>query len=347
MDELIRQELQQEANSCPVQSIPWDNIRNRAFNNAISNVPLGRIAVIRKIGYGFVVMVIIGGLLVGSGLISPVMARTLERISVIKAMFDFIRDSGLQNAIDKGFGTKVNRTASDKGILVAIADVLYDQGRLDIGYTVTTSRQDLGPEDYPGDMIIPLGSPGMQFFVNNKPIYDTAQGTCQKLGNGRVGLVEIYHRGDLPETFNLQIVIHQIGKQNGEWVLTVPVSRQRTDAATKVLLPMKAVTVGQTAILIKKIEIAPSSTIIEYELTQPVNGQLGWQNLPRPIDDKGNYLRGLTCYTVSKHIEENMKTEVIREIFETPKILPKYLVFVPIGADSIGYPTANIKVLLD
>ncbi|OAT82381.1 DUF4179 domain-containing protein [Desulfotomaculum copahuensis] len=346
MSDIFREALMEDAARINVPQKTWEQVKQSykftSLNNAISNTPLQWDTIIRKICYGFAAALIVGGLLIASGFVSPVMAKTLERIPVIKAIFNFVGDKGLQNAIDKGFSTKVNRTATDKGISVTITDVLYDQGRLDIGYQVTTSRHDLSPNNYPGDMTIPLDSPGMQFFANNKPIHDTAQGTEQRMGNGRVGLVEIYPRGDLPETFNLQIAIHQIGKQQGQWLLTVPVSRQHTDTATKVFLPMKAETIGQTTIMIKKVEIAPSSTIIESVLTHPIKEKLSWTT----IDDKGHVFRPISGYVMHKHVDGDMITETIRELFESPKIFPKYLILVPTTSNS-GFPTKKIKVLLN
>jgi len=139
-------------------------------------------------------------------------ARALERIPIVKSAFDFYGEKwGLQNAINEKFSTTVKRTATDKDIL---------------------------------PYSIPLRIADMQFFIDGKAIHDTSQGTAERIDNGNVGIQEIYPRGDLPETFNLQIVIRQIDNQRGKWSLMVPVSRQYTDAATKVVLPMKAVTVG-------------------------------------------------------------------------------------------------------
>ena len=108
----------------------------------------------------------------------------------------------------------------------------------------------------------------MQLFINGKAINNTRQGTAKRIENGNVGLVEIYPRGDLPETFNLQIVIHQIDAQLGKWSLTVPVSRQDTDAATRIFSPMKTEAIGQTIITVKEVKITPLSTIIDYEIVQ-------------------------------------------------------------------------------
>lgn len=348
MDEIIRQEIQREANRCPVQSIPWENIRNRALDNAISNTFFQRNAVIRRIGYGFAAAVVISGILVASSFISPVIAGALERIPVINAVFNFIEDKGIQNAIDKGFSTKMNRTATDKGIFVTITEVLYDQGRLNIGYTVTTSRSDLSPEDIPGDLIIPLGSPGMQFFADDKPIQNTKQTTSQKMGNGRVGLVEIYPRsnGDLPETFNLHIVIQQIGKQQGEWVFgPIPVSRKDTDTATRKFSLMKTETIGSTTITVKGVKITPLSTIIDYELAQPEYSNLGFY----AEDDKGHLLGTGGSSLVNRQTKGNMIISNFQSLYESPESMPKYLVLITqkVGHDHTDSQLQKIKIPLE
>lgn len=345
MDGMIRQVIQQEANRCPVQSIPWDNICNRALDNVISNTSLQHNTIIRKIGYGFAAAVIISGLLVASGFISPVIARTVERIPVVKSVFDFYGAKwGLQTTLNKEFSTTLKTTATDKDISVTITDVLYDKGRLIIGYTVMTSRPDLYLRHMPSYFIplpIALGSPGMQFFINGKAIHDTANGTCEKMGNGNVGIVDIYPHGDLPERFNLQIAIHQIGTQQGEWLFTVPVSRQSTDAATRTFLPMKEWTIGQTTVITKMVQICPTDIVINYETMQPVSSHFSLDNLPyRIIDDTGrSYLGPGLDSIVSEQVEGNTEIRMLRSVMDASlKSMPKYLVFV--------YPTQTVKVFL-
>ena len=339
---MIRQEIHKEANRCPVQSMPWENIRDRALDNTAADTTFYKNAVIRKICCSFAAVVVIGGLVITSGFISPVIARALEQIPVINAVFNFVGDRGIQNAIDKGFVTKPNLTATDKDISVIITGVLYDQGRIDIGYTVTTSRPDLNPETFPGDLIIPLGSPGMQFFANGKPIQNTKQATSEKADNGRVGLVEIYPSDDLPETFNLEVAIHQIGKEQGEWLLgPIPVSRKDTDVATRIFSPMKKETFGETSVIIKEVKISPLSTLIEYESIRPLAEEFYFSAV---MDDKGNNIRQYASIRLSHQIKGDTKITIVRLVCETPKNIPEFLVLVPQVA---GSQQQNIRIPLE
>ncbi|NLI14365.1 DUF4179 domain-containing protein [Pelotomaculum propionicicum] len=348
MDEMIRQEIHKEANRCPVQSIPWENIRDRALDNTSFNTSFQRKAIIRKIGYGFAAMVVIGGCLIMSGLIFPVIAGALERIPVINVVFNFVGDRGIQNAIDKGFSTKVNRTATDKDISVTITEVLYDQGRIDIGYTVTTSRPDLYLKDV-WPYSIPLLIADMQLFIDGKAIHATRQATAERIENGNVGLVEIYPRGDLPETFDLQIVIRQIDNQQGEWLLgPIPVSRKDTDAATRIFSPMKTEAIGQTIITVKKVKITPLSTIIDYELAQPIADE--YSNLDFYATDDKEHLLGTSCGSlVNRQIRGNMTVSNFQSIYESPESIPKYLVLIlpKVGYNHTDSQLQRIKVPLE
>lgn len=353
MDEMIRQEIHKEADRCPVQSIPWENICDRALDNTVANTTFHRNAVIRKICCSFAAVIAIGCLLVMSGFISPVIARALEQIPVINAVFNFVGDRGIQNAIDQGFVAKPNLTATDKDISVTITGVLYDQGRIDIGYTVTTSRPDLYLKDI-WPYSIPLLIADRQLFVNGKALRATSQGTAERIENGNVGLMEIYPRGDLPETFDLQIVIRQIDDQFGKWSLTVPVSRQYTDAATKVILPIKTVTVGQTTITVKKIQIAPSSTTVDWELKQPITAP-HFSSVPFLVeDDKGEQcvFRPISGSPLDHQVEGDVETWTNREVYESPESIPEYLVLRPNPTmfhehSQIDSQLQEIKIFLD
>ncbi|TEB07705.1 hypothetical protein Psch_01260 [Pelotomaculum schinkii] len=341
MDEMIRQEIYKEGDRYPVQAVPWDKIRERALDNTAADTNFQRNAVIRKICCSFAAVVVIGGLVILSGFIFPVIARALEQIPIINAVFNFVEDRGIQNAMDKGFVTKPNLTATDKDISVTITGVLYDEGRIDIGYTVTTSRPDLSPETFPGDLIIPLGSPGMQFFANGKPIQNTKQATCEKADNGRVGLVEIYPSDDLPEAFNLEVAIYQIGKEQGEWLLgPIPVSRKDTDAATRTFSPMKKETFGETSVMVKEVKISPLSMLIEYESIRPLTEEFYFSAV---MDDKGNNIPQCASIRLSHQIKGDTKITVARLVCEAPKNIPEFLVLVPQVA---GSQQQNIKIPL-
>lgn len=108
-----------------------------------------------------------------------------------------------------------------------------------------------------------------------------------------------------------QILIRQIDNQRGKWLLTVPVSRQYTDAATKVVLPMETVTVGQTTVTVRKIQIAPSSTTVDWELNQPITALDIPGEIPFIIEgDKGeqSVFSPISGSLMGHHVEGDMET---------------------------------------
>ncbi|MDD4239093.1 MAG: DUF4179 domain-containing protein [Desulfotomaculaceae bacterium] len=343
MDEIIRQEIHKEADRYPVQAVPWEKIRERALDNTAADTNFRRNAVIRRICCSFAAVVVIGGLVILSGFISPVIAKALEQIPVVKSVFDFYGEKwGLQNAINEKFSTTDKKTATDKNISVTITDVLYDQGRIVIGYTVTTSRPDLYLKDTL-PYAIPLPIAEMHFFINGEAIRDTRQGTAERIDNGNVEVWNIYHQGELPESFNLQIEIRQIGNQYGEWLFTVPVSRQYTDEATRTFLPMKTWMIGQTTVTVKQVQICPTDIVIYYQTIQPVGAQFWDSYFPdRIVDDTGHnsYIGPGFSSMVSEQIEGNTEIREIRVVLAASlKNIPEYLIF--------AYPDQEMKVFLN
>lgn len=359
VDEAIRQAIQEDADHCPVRSVPWENIRDRAIDGTVSSSSRQSHVIIRNIGYALVAVVVIAGLSFASSFISPVMAGALQRIPAVQSAFDYFEETwGLQNAIDKGFATTVNRTATDKAITVTITNVSYDQGRLSIGYVVTTSRPDLYLKDvlpYDIPLPIPPGREGMQLFANGKAINNASYGSSQNIDNSNVGIRDVSTQ-DLPESFNLQILIHQIAGAQGKWLLTVPASRQQADKATKTFAPNKGWTVGQTTVVVKQVQICPTDIIVTYQMTHPVGDQ-SWDYgfyLPcRIFDDQGNGWGGPGCDSpVSDQVEGNTDVLVIQsQRAASLKSTPKYLIFTyftqKIKGEEHRYLTGKTKIFLN
>jgi hypothetical protein len=334
VNDRIGQAIQEDVNRCQVNSVPWDQIHNRLFDKSISAVTIRRRSIMCKIVYCFAAAVAIFGLLIMSGFAYPVVAGALEQVPFVGPVYDFFAQcTGLQSGVINEFGARVNQTATDQGVSITITDVLYDQGRLAIGYMVTAERPDAYPP-IPADW-------KTQYFNNGRVIHDTMQGTGQKIGNGWIGYDEIYPRGDLPSTFNLRIAIHQIGDRQGSWLLTIPVSRQRTDAVTKVVLPMQTVQIGQNTVTITKVTVDPSSTTIDYDVDESI-AQMDLS----VTDDSGDDLYPVEGSSMGHQFERDTKIWMLREVLESPKDMPKYLVLTP-RLFNVLYPAARIKISLN
>ncbi len=352
MEETIRRAIQEEAERCPVRPVPWENIRDRALDGTAPQISLRSHTVIRSIGFAGAAVVVLAGLLLASCFVSPLMAGALQRIPAVRSAFDYFEEVwGLQNAVDKGFATTVNRTATDKDITVTITNVSYDLGRLTIGYTVTTSRPDLHGVPLP----ILTGPQGMQLFANGKAIHNLSGGTGRRIDNGNVDIMDVSTEG-LPESFNLEMAIYQIAGVQGKWLLSVPVSRQQADQATRTFTPNKGWTVGQTTVLVKQIQICPSDLIVTYQVTLPAGVQ-PWNYGPylpqNIIDDEGNSLAG-TGYSsqLSDQLEGDTQVLVIQaETAASLRSTSKYLTFTyftqKIKGEANMYLTGKTKIFLN
>jgi hypothetical protein len=251
---------------------------------------------------------------------SPTVASALQNVPVVNVVLQW-----LGNAPASKFVTKINQPCTDHGITVTITDVLYDHGQLDIGYTVSPVHSD----DSNGGLI-PLGreSGGMEFFVDGKPLEAQGIATQNPTKSDYEGLVNLYPSEPLPDSFNLQIAIHKVGNQRGDWSFTVPVSRQKADSATRTYLPMVTHTFGQTQVTVKKVKIAPATTEIDYEVIMPA---AEWKPVfLNVVDDKGRLLQSLTGRPLGAlYTNGGMETREFEALYDSIDLSPKYLIVIP------------------
>jgi len=79
---------------------------------------------------------------------------------------------------------------------------------------------------------------------------------------------------------------------------------------------------------VKKIQIAPSSTTIDWELNQPITA-LRSPRIPFFVeDDKGDQcvFRPLCCSPLDHQVEGDMKTWAYRTVYVSPESIPEYLI---------------------
>jgi hypothetical protein len=334
VDETIRRVIQEDANCCQVDAVPWDKIHDRLIDDSVPTVTIKRRSIICKVGYCLAAAVAIFGLLIISGFASPVVAGALEQVPVVGPAYDFFAQcAGLQGTTINDLGTRVNQVATDQGVTITITDLLYDQGRLAVGYMVTTERPDAAPP-IPADW-------KTQYFYNGRVIRDPRQGTWQNIGHNLTGYEEIYPTGELPEAFNLRVAIHQIGDRRGSWLLTIPVSRQRIDAATKTVLPMQAVQIGQSAVMITKVTVGPASTTIDYDADESM-GEVYFN----ATNDRGDDFRPVGGSLMGHRIEGGQKIRMLQEVLVSPQSVSKYLILTPC-LSSASYPAEKLKIFLN
>ncbi|MQR97599.1 DUF4179 domain-containing protein [Fictibacillus phosphorivorans] len=192
-------------------------------------------------------------LLVGSAFVSPAMANVLSTIPGFKSVFEFAGDNGLQIASEKGYSQKIALTESDKDIKLTINDVYYDGTRLSLGY-IQESSHSLGE----------LGE--LELKVNGKRINfgDSRSGEYIS-DNQYAGVINIYPEDEIPDSFDLEIELNNIGKVAGDWNFKVPI--EKSTAQIKTIRVDKTIVYKDTTITVNSLKIGPAGIKISTKLS--------------------------------------------------------------------------------
>ncbi|PTL22201.1 MAG: DUF4179 domain-containing protein [Shouchella clausii] len=86
-------------------------------------------------------------LLFGSAYFSPALANSLSQIPVIGSVFSVSGDERLKQASEQGLTNGLDETETINGVAVTLEELLYDQTRISVGFTVK-SDEPLTEEDY-------------------------------------------------------------------------------------------------------------------------------------------------------------------------------------------------------
>ncbi|MEC0256591.1 DUF4179 domain-containing protein [Paenibacillus lautus] len=196
--------------------------------------------------------------ILGSGLVSPVMASVLQEIPFVGSVFQYVRDIGLKTASEKGMTAQVQQSVTDNGITLQIQEVMYDGDRLSIGYIQQT-------ED--GFSVLSGPTNGIKFKIDGKPYADSLgasgpQAIDSKTGIGQISLQPFKQK--LPDEFELTIEVAAVGGVKGHWDFSIPV--KKTVSGMKSWMPMMSATDGETTLLIKKIGFKPGTGTMDVEL---------------------------------------------------------------------------------
>lgn len=74
--------------------------------------------------------IVLGGLVLGSGFVSPAMAETLKNIPLVGGVFKYTYDNGLRTAGKSGLTTKLPLSETQDGVTLHIKEVMFDGLRL-------------------------------------------------------------------------------------------------------------------------------------------------------------------------------------------------------------------------
>lgn len=210
---------------------------------------------------------------IGSGFVSPTMAKVLSEVPIVGSIFADSSDSSLQTVDEKGLATKLNETITDNGVSLTITEAYFGGGRLAIGYKIDTDKVKLESfEKYQG---IPLSFKalldGERFTYMSDFEQSVKDGAAFGIIDMGVGI-----ESELSEEPTLQLNVTEISGIKGSWNFTVPVSNKETLAATASFNPMVSTTWDKATFVVEKAEFTPAGSKIIIDRTLPK-------------DDKDNY----------------------------------------------------------
>ena len=210
---------------------------------------------------------------IGSGFVSPTMAKVLSEVPIVGSIFADSSDSSLQKVDEKGLASKLNETITDNGVSLTITEAYFGGGRLAIGYIIETDKADLKSfEKYQG---IPLSFKalldGERFTYMSDFEQSVKDGAAFGIIDMGVGI-----ESELSEEPILQLNVSEISGIKGTWNFNVPVTNKETKAATASFNPMVSTTWDKATFVVEKVEFTPAGSQIIIDRT-----------LPR--EDKDNY----------------------------------------------------------
>jgi hypothetical protein len=188
------------------------------------------------------------GLILCSGFVSPKMGSVLANVPVIGFMYEIEEhDVGLHVAMMDENKVLLNQVLESNGVAITIEDIVYDGTRIAFTYT----------HDIVGyDEIYPL-----TIKVNGEEINFSESLHGLEAETGFRGLIEIIPVAALPDTFQLEISIHQIGHTNGDWSFSTELTKVNNN--TRELKVGQEGKIDGLTYTINNAEVSNTGTLIE------------------------------------------------------------------------------------
>ncbi|SEM84595.1 DUF4179 domain-containing protein [Lihuaxuella thermophila] len=251
--------------------------------------------------------VVVGGT-IGFAAFSPAMAQTLQQIPILGSFFQQIGDDGLENAEKHGFATKINQTKTANGVTIKLTKVIYDGSRIAIGYEQSSDQR------LPGIQLH-----NVQFEINGSsvPYALRQQGSLFNFDSrNHTGVLEIFPDKDLPERFDMKVIVRKVGNIEGNWEFTFPVAKSLSPI--KVVTPNQTKTAGNTTVTVKKVSFNASATEINLDVKRPVTAPSIKYEV---TDDRGAILPSKGAFGSG----ETHELEHVKLLFSPVQKLPKMI----------------------
>lgn len=289
----------------------------------------------------------LGGVVMGSGFVSPVMADALKNVPWIGSVFQYNSDSTLQKASTTGLTTAPNLSVTRDGVTLSIKEVMFDGTRLAFAIerqgvdddTMLSPYPPAGAKDEKGNLIqtVPLEQqkkgyiymPEVNIQGHSKffGMFTDAVGKTedgQSIRNMAMyeltkGLTEL----NLPEAFDMSVKLNVTGIQE-PFEFVVPVKNLAKGAV--VLHPDQTQSSGGFSYTVKQVDLTPITTrlVLDSKGSVPVTSEQTGDLSPSKmyydiVDQNGNPVQqNMIGYFNSSPGTEYHEDEAYKPFDKTP-----------------------------
>ncbi|MGG4452459.1 DUF4179 domain-containing protein [Brevibacillus porteri] len=208
--------------------------------------------------------------LVVAGLTALVMTGTVVSptfANYVNSLFQIdYADSGMKNAVDKGFVQKLDQKVTDQGITFEAKEVMADSTRIAVIYDLyDQSGKQISIKDHFVDAYL-IDSTGKNWFEEEGP----SRGAYGKYFISEQQLHTIFESIEAtPNELTLKLELTEIAGKSGKWSLEIPIDMKKAKEATKTVVFQDTAFHSPLGmeIELEKIEFSPSATRVMLETT--------------------------------------------------------------------------------
>lgn len=204
--------------------------------------------------------------IIGSGFVSPTMAKVLAEVPIVGSIFADSSDSTLKLVEQKGLASTLNETVTDNGVSLTITEAFFGGGRLAIGYTIETDNVEI--QSNLKESKIPLH---FQAQLDQKRFTYLADFEQSMQNNVLRGIIDmgIGLESELSDNPTLQFNVDEISGIKGSWNFSIPVSNKNLAEAAATFKPMVTTTWDKATFVVEKAEFTPAQSQVIIDRTMP------------------------------------------------------------------------------
>lgn len=195
--------------------------------------------------------------LFGTCYASPAVAKVFSKVPFVGSVFLQFTDEGLKTVSKEGLTNFTGMEVTKQNGTVALNEIYYDKSGISFGLAL----KDVNP--YTNSLQYLL-------YYKDKLISGSFNGGIKDEPKG-IYLISLKTSvpTDLPDTFDLKLIVKETTDLKRAFEFQVPLSRARSDVNTKEYSIMKSFESDNKKVFIRKISFTPAALFVDFDYTRP------------------------------------------------------------------------------